>query len=313
MINVLYCFDSNYNTQAFVSMYSLLENISSKINIYIIHKSEIDESFVSEKIMQHKKLNLLKVFKISINNLDLYNIDNSHVSSATFFRIFIEDHLPKNIDQIFYIDCDILCINDPIKFFKNEIKKLNNSKSVVSASTEEIRIKNPDFFERIEMKGESYFNAGVMLIDINKWISNSIKQRSLSAISYLKERAVLWDQDILNYVIDGDYLELDTLLNYRTRKMATISKNPKLKNEIILLHYAGASKPWDIRGPMFEGFELFQNTYRKLFRKQYFLVVKTRRTAINQLFKIVFTSKFKSVEYKTLYLFAALKVIIFKN
>ena len=38
MLNFLYCFDQNYNIQALVSIYSLLENITEKINIHIIHK-----------------------------------------------------------------------------------------------------------------------------------------------------------------------------------------------------------------------------------------------------------------------------------
>ena len=33
MLNFLYCFDQNYNIQALVSIYSLLENITEKINI----------------------------------------------------------------------------------------------------------------------------------------------------------------------------------------------------------------------------------------------------------------------------------------
>ena len=36
MLNFLYAFDKNYNNQAFVSIYSVLQNISEKINLYLI-------------------------------------------------------------------------------------------------------------------------------------------------------------------------------------------------------------------------------------------------------------------------------------
>ena len=36
MLNFLYAFDKNYNEQACVSIYSLLENVDQKINIYIV-------------------------------------------------------------------------------------------------------------------------------------------------------------------------------------------------------------------------------------------------------------------------------------
>ena len=40
MLNFLYCFDENYNVQGFLSMYSLLEKVDIKIQIYLIHKSQ---------------------------------------------------------------------------------------------------------------------------------------------------------------------------------------------------------------------------------------------------------------------------------
>ena len=36
MLNFLYAFDKNYNTQAFVSIYSVLQNVTEKINLYLI-------------------------------------------------------------------------------------------------------------------------------------------------------------------------------------------------------------------------------------------------------------------------------------
>ena len=41
MVNILYCFDKNYNLQAFTSMISLLDHSEDIINLYIIHKDEI--------------------------------------------------------------------------------------------------------------------------------------------------------------------------------------------------------------------------------------------------------------------------------
>jgi len=38
ILNFLFAFDKNYNTQASVSIYSLLENLENKANIYVILK-----------------------------------------------------------------------------------------------------------------------------------------------------------------------------------------------------------------------------------------------------------------------------------
>ena len=45
MLNFLYCFDNGYNIQAQCSIYSLLENVDEKINIFIIHKNKNDSNY----------------------------------------------------------------------------------------------------------------------------------------------------------------------------------------------------------------------------------------------------------------------------
>ena len=38
MLNILYCFDENYNKQAGSSISSLADNVDEKINIFIVHE-----------------------------------------------------------------------------------------------------------------------------------------------------------------------------------------------------------------------------------------------------------------------------------
>ena len=40
MLTFIYCLDENYNNQVASSIYSLLEQVSKKINIYIVHKNK---------------------------------------------------------------------------------------------------------------------------------------------------------------------------------------------------------------------------------------------------------------------------------
>ena len=60
MINFLYCFDKNYKLQGNNSIFSLLENVTEKINIFIIHADSEDTGFLNSKILEHKNLN--KIF-----------------------------------------------------------------------------------------------------------------------------------------------------------------------------------------------------------------------------------------------------------
>ena len=53
MINFVYCFDENYNFQAFSSMVSLLDKVSEKINIFVIHRIEDRLDFIPGAIKKH--------------------------------------------------------------------------------------------------------------------------------------------------------------------------------------------------------------------------------------------------------------------
>ena len=39
MLSFIYCLDENYNIQSIVSLSSLLDNVSKKINVIFLHKN----------------------------------------------------------------------------------------------------------------------------------------------------------------------------------------------------------------------------------------------------------------------------------
>ena len=77
------------------------------------------------------------------------------------------------------------------------------------------------------MKSDKYFNAGVMLVDLFYWNKNNLTEKSLNAVKKLKNKAKFWDQDILNSIIDGNYLSLNYELNYRT---SYLNKNKNIQD-----------------------------------------------------------------------------------
>ena len=81
MFNFLFCFDDNYNKQAEVAMYSILEQFDEKLNINIIHKRNALEISLSKKITSHKNINNLSIYQfIKPDNLEFENLANVHVS-----------------------------------------------------------------------------------------------------------------------------------------------------------------------------------------------------------------------------------------
>ena len=104
MLSFIYCLDENYNHQLSVSLLSLLENIDEKLSIYIIHKSESNSNFLPEKIKCHRNIDTISVFKFFKNIENFPKLNKAHVSEATYYRLFINEYLPKEIDFLLFLD-----------------------------------------------------------------------------------------------------------------------------------------------------------------------------------------------------------------
>lgn len=292
MLNVLFCFDSNYYYQAYTTIYSILENVSEKINIYIIHDIEIDDENFPKLICNHEKLNSLKIFKFEDNDINFPNLRKAHLSAATYYRLFLDYYLPNNLDQIIYLDTDIVCIKDPIPIFKKELKKLKESKYLISAKTEikYYSSNNKEIFNKLNMNA-SYFNAGVLLIDFKSWRELKISNKLINHMNLIHDKIEFWDQDVMNSYFNGQYLELDYLLNFNAN--INISESSTNLNEILLLHYIGSKKPWLTSGLLSypETSNFYHVYFSKLFNQNYHITHKWRRASLIDLLKSILNLK----------------------
>ena len=252
-VNFLYCFDTNYNSQAFTSMISLLDCSTKKINIYVIHNEKNFELQVPEKILNHKNLIFFESYQFNDYEHEFPNIKNVHISVATYFRLFIQNYLPKKEKFFVFLDPDVICINDPIREIENTMKRLNDTDFTISAKTEHnFGVKNINV-------NDKYFNAGVMLIDYEKWQLNNFHDILIKKLKDLKNNIVQLDQDVLNSMLNGEYLELNEVLNFK----AATKSNKKFKSKVLMIHYMGSHKPWLTSGV----FQRDSNYYHKNFRK----------------------------------------------
>ena len=240
-MNFLYCFDNNFNLQALNSINSIINNSKSKnLSFYIIHDSPSDFSNLLDKYLSDYK-NIIAIFKFDFDTIDFTKITDAHVSKATYFRLFFQKYLPEDIEFITYVDSDIICLRDPETDVKEAIKKINKNNLLLGAISEGKGTKNNQI--RLDMKSDKYFNAGVMIINLKEWRAKIQISKILYLMEKLREKIVWWDQDILNVLIDGDYLNLKNDLNKKTSDFDNMPEK-----SVIFVHYSGKGKPWS---PMF--------------------------------------------------------------
>ena len=99
MQNILYCFDENYNNQAITSMYSLLENTTKKLNFHIIHKNPVSFEKLLELVSNDESFNNAFLYKFENTGYNFPNVKNSHVSEATYYRMYL-DQIEFDLDIV---------------------------------------------------------------------------------------------------------------------------------------------------------------------------------------------------------------------
>ncbi len=308
MLNFLYAFDENYDIQGCVSMFSLLENVKEKINIYII-KDQSNSSFsIPKKIQDHKNLNNLVIKNIRTKE-EFYNVTLAHVSQATFYRLYLSSLFEEEDFNIIYLDADIVCVGNPINQLTKAFNDMDSNANFIGFADELKRNEYSEPFLRLEMNNDKYFNAGVMLLNLKKWKEKNYTQKSLELIKKLKDRAKFWDQDILNSLIDGRYYTISNDLNFRTEGSFVDRRLDNVK----FVHYSGKSKPWSVGGIFEEHGKIYHKYYQALFGKEFHFVVNNRRNSILKIMK--YFKYFKKLPINSLfkYFILSLVAIIKKN
>ena len=153
------------------------------------------------------------------------------------------------------------------------------------------------------MNSNRYFNAGVMIINFQKWIKDDVGSNLLSIMNEKYDNILWWDQDILNSYDDGNYLEISKEINHRTN-FHTFEK----KEDIKVYHFLGDLKPWNPITIGSDYSEIYQQYYRQATDKKYHIEIKNK--TFNKTFRnLVTKSENRNLEFKTQFFFLFLKSI----
>jgi len=311
MINYLFCLDENYNTQFLTTLFSLNKNSTKKFNVYVIHENPTD--LKNEYSLYSKKFDLvnnIEFSQIKDINMNFPNLKNNHISKATYFRFFIEDYLSNDIKNLIYLDCDIICIQNPEQILNSYINKLNNSDLVIASSVEYLKNNETiELFDRLKLKSDSYFNAGVMVINYEKWRHENLKNKLLDLMNKIANDINFWDQDVLNKYFDGQYLEMTHFLNFNLNNEQSYIEN-KVNRNVVFVHYSGSSKPWTVEGVNIFSHNYFQYYYHKYSENFYFLTTKYRLGSLKNFFKIILSFKIFNISYPFKFIKKCLSLIL---
>lgn len=300
MLNIVYACDEKYNLQLQNSIYSILSNTNHLISIFIIHKNpETFKNYKTFLINTFKNLKI-EIYKFDNTNFSFPNLINKHVSEATYYRLFVDRFIPKNIDFFVYLDADILAINDIGNYYLDVQKKILDSNQSIGCRTEFIRNEiNSEKFFSLKMNANNYFNAGVMFIDYKKWQNEKHGKNLLINLTNNNLDFEYWDQDLLNSYFDGDYFEISECFN-KNINLRWKHSTTEIQFENILLHFQGNNKPWNIRTSTNKISNLYHDVSFKTIGKYHLEIKIVRRDLIYLFFNTINLSALL-LNKKTLY------------
>lgn len=173
-------------------------------------------------------------------------------SYTTYYRLFLSDLLP-DCHRIFYLDVDILICDDLSKVFDVDMedKSVATVQDVCLCYNKESEVERKRLL-RCGHDMSRYFNAGIMLINLDKWRQTADFLQRVEEVFCQLPDMVYPDQDILNYMFRDDMISLEKKWNFLTPQLDNddlAEEALRYRNNIVqqknfgIIHYAGI-KPW---------------------------------------------------------------------
>lgn len=238
--NIYICMacDERYAEILGVSLASIAQNKAADDSVYI-YVIDCGISFKSkERITRYFQANHnFHVFFISID-LEQFSVfkkdlEKSHISISTYSRLLLSSLLPSNIKKVIYLDCDTIVRTSLQDLFCTEMQ----------TDTMGVRdVLEPYNTQRLKLS--KYVNAGVLLIDLEKWRQEKTEAKllffALNKIGQLK----YFDQDVINVVLQDRISYLDVLWNAQTSPYPGSSKQNRYAKTAHIIHFVSDLKPW---------------------------------------------------------------------
>ena len=176
-----------------------------------------------------------------------------HFGKATYCRFFMGDLLPDSVSRILYLDADILVRRPLLDLFQLDMEGF----TVAACRDQGLPVAFNGLLdcERFGIPPYApYFNAGVLMVDLDSWRRFDMKERTIDALISNAKTVRFPDQDALNIVLKGEFKELDPSLNQQASLRSGSHfcwawLEPDSVQEAVsnphVVHFTGPDKPWN--------------------------------------------------------------------
>ena len=165
--------------------------------------------------------------------------------ASTYLRFTVLDAIARTYRRILYLDVD-MWFEDARLF---ALFDLDMQGHVVAAVRDGVVAFTPGVPERAAVlgaKNTKYLNAGLLLVDAAGYRASKVSARLKRIVPDAERRFFYHDQSALNFLLQGDWLELSPSFNILAVQWNTFVTRVCPP---VVVHFTGSSKPW--QGPHF--------------------------------------------------------------
>ena len=199
--HVVYASDDKFAEILGVSLVSLYENSKDMDDIVVyVLDSEIKNENKDKLLTVSRQYSRTEVQFIPAKDISKklemkVSIDRGSLSQ--YARLFVSSDLPKDLDRVLYLDCDII-----VKQSIHELWNLDLHGKTIGALLDAF---SKYYRANVDLEeNDIMFNSGVMLIDLDKWRQDNVEDKLLEFISRKSGWIQQGDQGALNAVLSKD-------------------------------------------------------------------------------------------------------------
>ena len=209
-LNVVYASDEKFAEILAVSLESLMQT-NPNVTIYVLNNGMSQASV--NKIRNQAKKYACDIQFMPLKELEEYAgrelSCQGKISKTAYFRLFMTEIVPNDVDNLLYLDCDTMVLNslDELACFQ-----LKGACGAVAEPTAKLMKK------KISLKKDDiYFNSGVLLVNLKKWREENITQKFVDYMEKKNGKISFEDQGVINHVLRGQIDILPFKFNVTTQ------------------------------------------------------------------------------------------------
>lgn len=253
-------FDRNYMPYAFVAYQSIINSIDTNFTagsnkgetssdrdeliFHLVIDDGIDEAELKLKTDSFSQRNLrIITIRFVIHKIDASLFRNmpswgEHANFSVYYRLLIDKFIEPAVWKILYFDVDVIFNVDMRKLFKEYPLEGKVLGAVLDPGIK-ANDSSGNFFvinacskvqTAIKLDFKTYFNSGVLLINMNEWRKRNIGAKSLALAP--KYKLIYPDQDLLNYLVP-DYEPMSWSYNFQLPMFYLSYNNTSRKYDVL--------------------------------------------------------------------------------